>query len=145
MVTRGGFILEGRHGSLASIKVGRMVVSAHCPGQNNQPGIEHEHDGNEAMTPIQREASVWLHAFICKHCGILPSDCAQPHKRYFATACPGALAAALPGFRKDVAAALAPQDPNAQAWWAPYINPMSKPDQKRAFALMREMQRRLGG
>jgi len=142
LVTRGGFILEGRHGSVASIKVGRMVVSAHCPGQNDQPGIEHEHLGTESMTPIEREASVWLHAWICKSCGIIPSNCAQPHKRYYNTSCPGNLAAILPGFRKDVAAALAPVDDDQPAWWAPYITPMTKQDQKRAFALLREAQRR---
>lgn len=138
LITRGGYILEGRHGSLAAIRSGRMVVSAHCPGQNSQPGIEHEHDGTEQMTPIQREASVWLHAWICRNCRILPSNI-QPHKRYFATACPGSLAAALPGFRKDVAAALAPPVP--EAWWAPYV-PTGKANQRKFFAALREAQRR---
>jgi hypothetical protein len=39
-----------------------MVVSAHCIGHNESPGIEHEHIGNEKMTKRQRRASVWLHA-----------------------------------------------------------------------------------
>lgn len=141
LITRGGYILEGRHGSLRAIRSGKMIVSAHCPGQNDQPGIEHEHIGTEQMTPIQREAAVWLHAWICKSCSILPSNCAQPHKRYFATSCPGNLANGLPAFRKDVAAALVP-DPGNDAWYAPYIKPMSKADQKRAFALLREAQKR---
>src|SRR4051812_29553935 len=62
LVTRSGHILEGRHGSLAAVNSGRMVVSAHCVGHNEQPGIEHEHIGNEKMTKKQRRASVWLHA-----------------------------------------------------------------------------------
>jgi hypothetical protein len=110
LVTRGGFILEGRHGTVAAIKAGRMVVSAHCPGQNDQPGIEHEHIGTEAMTPIQREASVWLHAWICRHCTIPPSHI-YPHKQFFATSCPGVLNNALPKLRLDVAAALKPSKP----------------------------------
>ena len=137
LITRGGFILEGRHGSHAAVLSGHMVVSAHCPGQNDQPGIEHEHNGTEQMSPIQREASVWLHALICKSTGIIPSNI-QPHKRYFATACPGNLAAALPGFRKDVAAALAPAP---EAWWAPYV-PTGKANQRKFFAALREAQRR---
>ena len=28
-----------------------MVVSAHCVGQNVNPGIEHEQKGSELMTP----------------------------------------------------------------------------------------------
>src|SRR5215475_8622538 len=100
LVCRNGFIFEGRHGSLEAISKGMMVVSAHCPGQNSQPGIEHEHLGNETMTEIQREASVWLHAFICKKTGMKAAACAQPHRKYFATACPGNLANGLEGFRR---------------------------------------------
>jgi hypothetical protein len=47
----------------------------------------------------------------------------------------------LPAFRKDVAAALAPDDPN-KPWWLRYIGPMTKKDKRRAFALLREAQRR---
>jgi len=125
LITRGGFILEGRHGSKASIDVGKMVVSAHCPGQNDQPGIEHEHNGNERMTPIQYQASVWLHAYIARRCGILPGNI-QPHKKYFATACPGVLAASLPKLRQDVAAALAPVDHDNEAWFDKF-GPKQKP------------------
>jgi hypothetical protein len=54
LVTRGGYILEGRHRSLAEIRAGKMVASAHCLGQNDQPGIEHEQVDPQALTPIQR-------------------------------------------------------------------------------------------
>lgn len=141
LVTRGGHILEGRHRSLAAVRAGKMVRSAHCPGQNDQPGIEHEQVDPERLTPIQREASVWLHAWICEKCGIRPSTAAQPHRRYVATSCPGSLTPILPPFRKDVATALAPDGPN-KPWWEPYIGPMTKRDQRRAFALLREAQRR---
>jgi hypothetical protein len=141
LVTRGGYILEGRHRSLAEIRAGKMVASAHCLGQNDQPGIEHEQVDPQALTPIQREASIWLHAWICEKCSILPSNAAQPHRRYNATSCPGSLTRMLPAFRKDVAAALAPDEPN-KPWWLRYIGPMTKKDKRRAFALLREAQRR---
>src|SRR4051812_47088695 len=57
LICRNGLILVGRHMSLPAIKAGKMVVSAHCPGQNNQPGLEHEHLGNEPMTKVQFAAS----------------------------------------------------------------------------------------
>lgn len=139
LVTRGGYILEGRHGSLQAVRSGKMVASAHCPGQNDQPGVEHEHNGSEAMTPIQRSASVWLHAWIARCCQIEPASLCQPHRRYYSTSCPGSLAGGLPALRKEIAAELAPAP---SAWWGPFIAPMSKADQKRAFALLREAQNR---
>ncbi|WP_377273026.1 N-acetylmuramoyl-L-alanine amidase [Peterkaempfera sp. SMS 1(5)a] len=43
-VSRGGYVLEGRHRSLETLEVGEhQVVSAHCPGENgNAIGIENE-------------------------------------------------------------------------------------------------------
>lgn len=107
LVTRSGLVLEGRHGSVAAIMDGVMVQSAHSPTQNTQPGIEHEHKDNEQMTPPQRDASLFLHEFICRHTGIKPSEI-HPHKEFFATECPGALSASLDQFRRDLAARLAP-------------------------------------
>jgi hypothetical protein len=109
-VTRNGYIFEGRHGSYANVSQGKMVVSAHCPGQNDQPGVEIEHNGNEAMTPIQREAAVWLFAWICRVC-VIPATHIYGHKDYFATSCPGVLYARLPQVRIDVAKALKPPAP----------------------------------
>jgi hypothetical protein len=106
LVTRSGHILEGRHGSLAAIEAGAMVNSAHAPGANHDPGIEHEHKGNEAMTPEQREASLALHEFICRKTGI-KAEHVIPHKQVTATDCPGALGPGLPQFRKDLARRLA--------------------------------------
>jgi N-acetylmuramoyl-L-alanine amidase-like protein len=105
LVTRGGFILEGRHRSRELVQKGKMVVSAHCPGQNDQPGIEHEHVDPEAMTPIQHEAAVWLAAWICRHAEIDPSEI-KGHRDYYATACPGSLYRILPAFRAQVAKAV---------------------------------------
>lgn len=141
LVTRGGFILEGRHGSLAHCRAGNMVVSAHCPNQNTNPGVEHEHQGAERMTPIQYEAAVWLWARLCRWGGFKPLKI-EPHNKYFSTSCPGTLAAILPRLRESVAKELTPPKNNDEAWWGEYIGPMSKADQKRAFALLREAQKR---
>jgi hypothetical protein len=144
LITRGGFILEGRHGSLISLKAGQMVRSAHCPhsnpNTNEWPGVEHEHDGSEAMTPIEKQASVWLHARICTWAGIKPSDpdLMAPHKRYFATACPGSLTRSIAAIRKGVVEELSADD-EPEAWYAKY-GPAKKPAW--FFPLLREAQRR---
>jgi N-acetylmuramoyl-L-alanine amidase len=102
LVTRAGQILEGRRGSLAAIKDGVMVSSAHCPGQNHNPGIEHEHRGGEAMTDAQRRASLFLHELICRRTGIRPSA-VHGHKEFFPTACPAELEPELGRFRRELA------------------------------------------
>jgi hypothetical protein len=99
LVTRAGHILQGRWGTVSQIQQRRMVVSAHCPGQNNQIGIEHEHNGAEAMTNAQRVASATLMAWIAskyQRMTILPS---QPHSKYFPTACPANLVSEIAPIR----------------------------------------------
>jgi hypothetical protein len=110
LVTRSGHILEGRHGSLAAINSGRMVVSAHCVGHNEQPGIEHEHIGDEKMTRKQRKASVWLHAHICRKTGINPAQI-HGHGEFNPTECPSPVfQRGLAGFKNDVKQRLANPD-----------------------------------
>jgi hypothetical protein len=106
LVTRSGHILEGRHGSLDAINAGVMISSAHCVGQNSHPGIEHEHVGNEAMTPAQREASLFLHELICHKTGIRP-DAIHGHGEFNPTECPGALRGDLESVRRELARRLA--------------------------------------
>jgi hypothetical protein len=91
LVCRNGLILQGRWMTYAAIEAKHMVRSAHCPGQNEQIGIEHEHLGNEEMTKKQREASARLMAWIADQYGrrrVLP---VEPHSKYFPTACPANL------------------------------------------------------
>jgi hypothetical protein len=107
LVTRSGYIFEGRHRSLEMVARGKMVVSAHCPGQNEQPGVEIEHNGSEPMTAIQNEAAVWLFAWLCQ-VGGFPASSIAGHRDFYATACPGALYPGLPQFRNAVGRALAP-------------------------------------
>lgn len=101
-VMRSGIILQGRWGTVTAIEAGRMVESAHCPGQNDQPGIEHEHLPGEPITPMQADATVWLQAWICDRSGIRPTEL-YGHGHFYATACPSNLTANIPGLRLDVA------------------------------------------
>lgn len=91
LVGRNGLIGQGRWITVSAIQSGGMVVSAHCPGQNTQIGIEHEHKGTEEMTPAQRQASATLMAWIAGQYGrtrVLP---AYPHSNYINTSCPANL------------------------------------------------------
>jgi hypothetical protein len=91
LVCRNGLILQGRWLTVHSIEAKHMVRSAHCPGQNDQIGIEHEHLGHEPMTARQIEASARLMAWIADQYGrktVLPVD---PHSKYYATECPANL------------------------------------------------------
>ena len=99
LVMRSGRVLQGRWRTVHTITRGRMVDSAHCPGQNDQIGIEHEHAGSEPMTPAQRLGSAVLMAWIAWHYKrptVLP---VFPHKAYINTACPANLIRDIPTIR----------------------------------------------
>lgn len=96
LVTRAGHVLQGRWLTVSSIQAGHMVLSAHCPGQNHQIGIEHEHQGTEPMTDAQRQASAALQAWIAEQYGLSRPLPAFPHSKFFATACPANLKAEIP-------------------------------------------------
>ncbi len=100
LICRNGLILQGRWLTVSAIRAGHMVESAHCPGQNQQIGIEHEHFGSEAMTAKQFEASARLQAWIACEYGlkrVLPVD---PHSKYFPTACPANLVSDIPRVKR---------------------------------------------
>lgn len=109
-VSRGGYIMEGRHGSLARLQSGSgTVVGAHAPGQNSQAiGIENQGTYTSATPPAQLWSRlVELCAYICDQYGIAPTQI-YGHRDYTATACPGdVLYSMLPQLRSEVAAALA--------------------------------------
>jgi hypothetical protein len=91
LVCRNGVILQGRWRTVRAIVARRMVVSAHCPEQNDQIGIEHEHDKLEEMPRVQKEASAYLQAWIAdkyRLTNVLPVD---PHRKYYKTSCPANL------------------------------------------------------
>jgi N-acetylmuramoyl-L-alanine amidase len=96
LVCRNGTILQGRWLTVATIRAGHMVESAHCPGQNDQIGIEHEHVTGEKMTAAQRRSSARLMAWIADQYSRSKTLPVAPHKKYFPTACPDNLVAEIP-------------------------------------------------
>jgi N-acetyl-anhydromuramyl-L-alanine amidase AmpD len=108
-VSRGGFIMEGRHTSLKHLKDGKgFVQGAHAPGANTDGiGIENQGTYTSATPPKELwDSLVSLCAYACKQYGIKPSAI-HGHRDFSATACPGdAFYAKLPQLRKDVGAKL---------------------------------------
>lgn len=96
LVCRNGAVLQGRWLTVSAIQAGHMVLSAHCPTQNGQVGIEHEHKGNEPMTAEQRDASARLIAWISMHYGKKRPLPLFPHRQFYSTACPANLAGDMP-------------------------------------------------
>jgi len=109
-ISRGGYVMEGRHHSLARLNAGSgMVIGTHCPGQNDQAiGIENEGTYiSVGPTGALYNKLVALCAYICDQYGIAASQI-YGHRDFRATECPGdVLYAMLPQLRRDVADALA--------------------------------------
>ncbi|MCF6521717.1 peptidoglycan recognition family protein [Streptomyces sp. JJ36] len=109
VVSRGGWITEGRHRSLETLTGGTSFVQgAHTSGQNDQAvGIANEgayHDG--AVPPdAQWEVLVLLCAYVCEQYGIAPHRI-DGHMDYSDTLCPGVLQDMLPQLRSEVAGEL---------------------------------------
>jgi peptidoglycan hydrolase-like protein with peptidoglycan-binding domain len=109
--TTGGFLLEGRQGSLSAVKKGYCVRSAHAGSNkgNESPGIENE----GIFTSYQMKAQQWnslvdLCASICSSCKIDP-DNIKGHRDFSPTQCPGDwLYSQLPRLRKEVRKRLEP-------------------------------------
>lgn len=103
LVCRNGLILQGRWLTISAIRAGLMVTSAHCPTQNDQIGIEHEHTDAEAMTAKQREASARLQAWIANRYGRTTPLPVDPHSKWFSTNCPANLVNDIKGIRSRAA------------------------------------------
>jgi hypothetical protein len=99
LVCRNGLVLQGRWITVSAIQARQMVRSAHCPGENDQIGIEHEHIGGEQLTPVQREASAQLMAWIARLYHRTTALPVFPHSAYFPTACPANLKGDIPAIR----------------------------------------------
>lgn len=110
-VSRGGYIMEGRHYSLSHLNNGSgMVVGAHCPGQNDQSiGIENEGTYmSVGPTTALYNSLVDLCAYICYQYGISATRI-YGHRDFLSTLCPGdVLYSMLPQLRTDVANKLTP-------------------------------------
>jgi hypothetical protein len=97
LICRNGLILQGRWRTVSAIEQRKMVISAHCPGQNDQIGIEHEHLSGEQMPEEQQQASARLTAWIADQYGLTEVLDVEPHRKYFATDCPDVLVDYIPG------------------------------------------------
>lgn len=109
--TTGGFILEGRHGSLDGVKQGFSIQSAHAAQDlgklangNQSPGIENEGTFMTfKMGQKQWQSLVELCASLCDSCKISPVNI-RGHRDFSNTDCPGDLLySQLPLLRKQVA------------------------------------------
>lgn len=109
-VSRGGYVMEGRHFSLSKLTAGSgMVQGAHCPGQNDQAiGIENEGTYTSTTpTAALYNKLVDLCAYIADQYNLSP-NAIYGHRDFVSTACPGdQFYAMLPQLRLDVAAKLA--------------------------------------
>jgi hypothetical protein len=106
--SRGGWLTEGRHGSLYALLHGQtMVQGAHCVGQNDQAiGIENEGIYLDVQPPRALWNSLVLFcAFTCQQYGV-PATEIYGHKDFNNTQCPGLLHDRLPELRSAVAAML---------------------------------------
>ncbi|MCE3555192.1 N-acetylmuramoyl-L-alanine amidase [Pseudonocardia sp. RS11V-5] len=108
-ISRGGFVLEGRHRSLEVLRIGqRQVEGAHCTGQNVVAiGIENEGTYIDQEPP----GALWdslraLCAYACNQYGIAPTEL-YGHRDFKNTICPGdQLYGMLPRLRSEVAEVL---------------------------------------
>jgi hypothetical protein len=108
-ISRGGYVLEGRHRSLEVLREGHQhVEGAHCTGQNVEAvGIENE-GTYSTLTPPDRmwQRLLAMCAYISRQYGIPPTEIGG-HRDFKDTLCPGdAFYAMLPRLRTEVADAL---------------------------------------
>jgi len=108
-ISRGGYVLEGRHRSLETLDTGlAQVQSAHCPGRNiDSIGIENEGTYiSETPTQALWDSLVRLSVTICQQYNIKAHNMFG-HWDFRATQCPGiAFYRQFPQLRRDVAVAL---------------------------------------
>ncbi|MER5454589.1 N-acetylmuramoyl-L-alanine amidase [Micromonospora sp. NPDC002389] len=91
-VSRGGYVLEGRHGSLDRLRAGdRQMIAAHCPGENGRAiGIENEGTYVDQTPPAALlDSLVRLCVAVCRRYGLHAHDIFG-HWDFRTTQCPGA-------------------------------------------------------
>lgn len=117
--SRGGHIMEGRHGSLDSLNAGNThVVGAHVGGHNSDAvGIENEGLYTEVDVPQALwDSLVALVSHMCSQFGIAASEI-YGHRDYNSTECPGeVLYGRLPELREAVGARLGQQVKQPLTW-----------------------------
>ncbi|WP_213451737.1 peptidoglycan recognition protein family protein [Rhizomonospora bruguierae] len=108
-VSRGGYVLEGRRGSLAALAGGEhQMIGAHCPGENgNAIGIENEGIYLTETPPAALLAALTkLCVAVCRRYGLHAYDIFG-HWDFIETQCPGeAFYRQFPMLRRAVAEGL---------------------------------------
>lgn len=114
-VSRGGYVLEGRHRSLQTLDAGgHQVIAAHCPGENgNAIGIENEGTYiTETPPDALLDSLVTLCTAVCRQFNLHAWDIFG-HWDFYPTECPGiAFYRLFPTVRSRVAAALGTRHPD---------------------------------
>lgn len=108
-ISRGGFVMEGRAGSLPAIESGRLVVGAQSLHQNDHTiGIENEGTYTSEDVPARLwDALVDVCAWLCRCYRLDPDAAIIGHRDYNQTECPGdVLYGRLPTLRREVAKSL---------------------------------------
>lgn len=104
-ISRGGYVMEGRHGSLAALNNGSYFIQgAQVLGHNAESiGIENEGNYMHAdIRPVHYNRLVELCAYACSKYHI-PVSRIKGHRDFNSTDCPGdRLYALLPKLRSDV-------------------------------------------
>ncbi|MFE5585810.1 N-acetylmuramoyl-L-alanine amidase [Kitasatospora sp. NPDC056531] len=117
-ISRGAYVMEGRHNSLSTLLSGTQhVESAHCTSQNTVAiGIENE--GTYTTVDPRSEqyaALIDLITYICRQYGLRAYQ-VYGHRDFNNTECPGdRLYALIPQIRADVAARIG-GDPTGPVW-----------------------------
>jgi hypothetical protein len=109
-ISRGGVIMEGRHGSLAAARNGQVVQAAHAGSERHNRhwfGIELEGDfcSSFAITAPQRNAMIDLCRWL-RSVADIPEGNIIGHKQVRDTDCPGTLFPRLAEIREEVEARL---------------------------------------
>jgi N-acetylmuramoyl-L-alanine amidase/Putative peptidoglycan binding domain len=114
-VSRGGYVLEGRHRSLQTLDAGgHQVIAAHCPGENgNAIGIENEGTYITETPPDELlDSLVMLCTAVCQQFKLHAWDIFG-HWDFYPTECPGiAFYRLFPTVRSRVAAELGARHPD---------------------------------
>ncbi|HZM81879.1 MAG TPA: N-acetylmuramoyl-L-alanine amidase [Candidatus Limnocylindrales bacterium] len=140
-ISRGGFVLEGRHRSLETLETGlAQVQGAHCPGRNHDSiGIENEGTYiTETPTQALWDSLVRLCVTICQQYHIKAHNIFG-HWDFRATQCPGiAFYRQFPQLRRDVAVALGTRlDEVPERTWPDIYNAIGGPVTNLAQYLLR--------
>jgi N-acetylmuramoyl-L-alanine amidase len=107
LISQGGVVTEGRHGTLEAARAALVVRGAHAPGANDQYwGIEIAGDNRAGyvVTSQQWDTLISLCVWLCQLSGKTLKI--EPHDKFVSTTCPGKIKERLPALRTAVKAGL---------------------------------------